>query len=74
MAVLLLGFVVRVEVGQTLTRWRNRQFEEIFKSIKADTAKDIEAVHARLSRHENQTNNYLSEIRNDIKTLLAREK
>ncbi|MCA0905117.1 hypothetical protein LCM27_01755 [Ruegeria marisrubri] len=74
MAVLLLGFIVRVEVGQTLTRWRNRQFEKNFEAIKSDTAKDIEAVHARLSRHETQTNSYLSEIRNDIKTLLARDK
>lgn len=74
MAVLLLGFVIRVEVGQTLTRWRNRQFEQNFRDIKADVEKDISAVHARQSRHENQTNNYLSEIRNDIKTLLARDK
>lgn len=74
MVVLMLGFVIRVEVGQTLTRWRNRQFEKNFENIKADTAKDIEAVDARMSRHETQTNSYLSEIRNDIKTLLARDK
>ena len=37
-------------------------------------AVDLEGRHARLSRHETQTNSYLSEIRNDIKTLLARDK
>ncbi len=71
---LLLGFVIRVEVGQTLTRWRNREFEKDISQLKDSVDKDISAVHSRLSRHETQTNSTLAEIRNDIKTLLAREK
>lgn len=71
-AVLLGAFGLRLEVGQVLNKQRMKSMEKDIDTAKASTDKDIEGVHARLSRHENDTHKFLSEIRTDIKTLLSR--
>ncbi|MEP1637264.1 hypothetical protein [Ascidiaceihabitans sp.] len=72
--VAILGaFGIRMEVGQALNKQRLRSVEKDIDHADRKSEKAIEGVHARLSRHENETNNYLSEIRNDIKTLLSRQ-
>ncbi len=73
-AVVVLGFAIRLEVGQSLNKWRHRELEKDIGQLKDSVDKDIAGMHSRMSRHETQTNSYLSEIRNDIKTLLARDK
>ncbi|MDX8355280.1 hypothetical protein [Cognatiyoonia sp. IB215182] len=71
-AAVLTAFGVRMEVGQALNRQRLRAIEKDIENAERANEKAIEGLHARLSRHENETNRYLSEIRNDIKTLLSR--
>ncbi|PID95837.1 MAG: hypothetical protein CSA85_00275 [Alphaproteobacteria bacterium] len=68
----IAAFGVRMEVGIALSKQRFRLIEKDIEHAEHANEKDIEGVHARLSRHETQTNKYLSEIRNDIKTLLSR--
>ncbi|WP_171178685.1 hypothetical protein [Ruegeria sp. HKCCD8929] len=70
--VTLVVFGVRLEVGQVLNKHRWKTVEKEIERNSAETEKDVNALHARISRHEAQTNSTLSEIRNDIKTLLAR--
>lgn len=72
-AVVLAAFGVRMEVGQALNKQRLRSIEKDIEHSERASEKAIEGVHARLSRHETETNKYLSEIRNDIKTLLSRQ-
>lgn len=72
-AMVLAAFGVRMEVGQALNKQRLRSIEKDIADAERATERAIEGVHARLSRHENETNKYLSEIRNDIKTLLSRQ-
>ena len=72
-AVVLTAFGVRMEVGQALNKQRLRSIEKDIDHAKKSSEKVIEGVHARISRHENETNKYLSEIRNDIKILLSRQ-
>ena len=60
-AAVLAAFGIRVEVGQALNK-------QAVKSLE----KDIRAAVERLSRHEDETQKYLAEIRADIKTLLSR--
>lgn len=70
-ALAVLGF--RLEVGQALNKQRLKSMDKDIAAAKTAADKDIEGVHARLSRHENDTHKFLSEIRTDIKTLLARQ-
>lgn len=72
--VALVVFGVRLEVGQALNKYRWKTVEKDIERNNSEHEKDVEALHARISRHETQTNSTLSEIRNDIKTLLARDK
>lgn len=72
-AVVLGALGVRLEVGQALNKQRLKSMDKDIAATKATSDKDIEGVHARLSRHENDTHKFLSEIRTDIKTLLARD-
>jgi hypothetical protein len=71
-AVVLVTLAVRLEVGQALNKQRLRSIEKEIENAEKSAEKANEAVHARLSRHETETNKYLGEIRNDIKTLLSR--
>lgn len=71
-AVILAAFGVRMEVGQALNKQRLRAIDKDIENTERATEKAIHGVHARLSRHEIETQKYLTEIRNDIKTLLSR--
>ena len=71
-AVVLAAFGVRMEVGQALNKQRLRSIEKDVEREKEDRKADIASVHARVSRHENDIGKALTEIRNDIKTLLSR--
>lgn len=71
-AVILAAFGVRMEVGQALNKQRLRTIEKDIESTGRASEKAIDNVQARLARHENETNKVLTEIRNDIKTLLSR--
>ncbi|KPU83548.1 hypothetical protein JI58_08470 [Marinosulfonomonas sp. PRT-SC04] len=71
-AAMLGAFALRLEVGQVLNKQRMKSMEKDINNAKTATDKDIEGVHSRLSRHENDTHKFLSEIRTDIKTLLSR--
>lgn len=71
-AVLVGAFGLRLEIGQVLNKQRMKSMEKDINTVKSSTDKDIEGVHVRLSRHENDTNKFLSEIRADIKTLISR--
>lgn len=72
-AMVLAAFGVRLEVGQALNKQRMRSTEKDVAGLEKASEKAIEALHARISRHESETGKYLSEIRNDIKTLLSRQ-
>ena len=71
--VLVAGVVLRIEVGQALNKQRLNTIEEDAAAQAKSVDKAVEAIHARLSRHETATNQVLAEIRNDIKTLLSRQ-
>jgi hypothetical protein len=70
---LMAAFGVRMEVGQALNKQRLREIDKDILQAERANEKAIEGVHARVSRHETETNKYLAEIRNDIKTLLSRQ-
>jgi len=72
-AVVIAAFGVRMEVGQALNKQRLRSIEKDVEREKEDRKADKASVHARVSRHENDISQALSEIRNDIKTLLSRQ-
>ena len=72
-AIVLAAFGVRMEVGQALNKHRLRSIEKDLEREKDDRKSGLDGVHARLSRHESDLGIALSEIRNDIKTLLSRQ-
>lgn len=72
-AAAIAAFALRLEVGQVLNKQRMKSMEKNIDNAKKATDKDIEGVNSRLSRHENDTHKFLSEIRTDIKTLLSRQ-
>ncbi|WP_133840676.1 hypothetical protein [Pelagimonas phthalicica] len=70
---ILVGFGIRLEVGQALNRQRNRAIEKDVER-EAEARKDnVTDLHSRISRHENSTGQTLREIQTDIKTLLQRQ-
>jgi hypothetical protein len=71
-AVIFAAFGIRLEVGQALNKQRLRSIEKEIEHGEKAAEKAVQGVHERLSRHETETNKYLGEIRNDIKTLLSR--
>ena len=73
MAAVLAAFGVRMEVGHALSKQRMKAMEKDIADEHEHTEKRIAGVHERLSRHESETKEYLREIRNDIKTLLAQK-
>ncbi|AVO37408.2 hypothetical protein [Pukyongiella litopenaei] len=72
-AVVLAAFGIRLEVGQALGKQRHRQIEKDIQNAERANEKAVDGLHSRLSRHETETNRYLTEIRDDIKKLLSRE-
>jgi len=71
-AVVLGALGVRLEVGQALNKQRLKTIERDIETAQRNGEKSVEAVHSRLSRHEDETGKRLSEIQADIKTLLSR--
>ena len=72
-AVVIVGIVIRIEVGLALNKQRLRSIEKDIEQSDHAREKAIDAVHARMSRHESEIKGYLTEIRTDIKTILARQ-
>jgi hypothetical protein len=71
--VALFLYGIRVEVGQNLSRQRLKSIEEALARERQDRKETVASVHARLSRQETELGKAISEIRNDIKTLLSRQ-
>lgn len=69
---MLLGVGFRVESGRLLNKAAVENLEKQRKADLVQHEKDLEALHARLSRSERQNGETLKEIRTDIKVLLQR--